>query len=190
MNYIYLNLSVLCHSLFAMSLARFAFRNPNGITCGYAAFDLLLQNSSITKRCFVILSKAKNLLFLHISLLLRSLTLAPSGVDRWFAALQDDKYAIIVLCSLLSVLFRADTPVPPLRCLYSLFFLGHPQGMPLRHLHSVLCSLYSLERTRRYRSYGVVLCSLYSISRTSLRIQSQYARRSCATCPHRSIHPR
>ena len=28
---------------------------------GYAAFDLLLQNSSITKRCFVILSKAKNL---------------------------------------------------------------------------------------------------------------------------------
>ena len=145
MNYIYLNLSVLCHSLFAMSLARssfcgrhsmslthaacdqplmnspitklkfchsifaksltrFAFRNPNGITCGYAAFDLLLQNSSITKRCFVILSKVKNLLFLHISLLLRSLTLAPSGVDRWFAALQDDRYAIIVLCSLHSVL--------------------------------------------------------------------------------------
>ena len=50
-----------CHYIFALSLTRFAFRNPNGITCGYAAFDLLLQNSSITKRCFVILSKAKNL---------------------------------------------------------------------------------------------------------------------------------
>ena len=44
----------MCHSIFALSLTRFAFRNPNGITCGYAAFDLLLQNSSITKRCFVI----------------------------------------------------------------------------------------------------------------------------------------
>ena len=61
-----------------LSLTRFAFRNPNGITCGHAAFDLLLQNSSITKkvidsfcfslqnssitkRCFVILSRAKNL---------------------------------------------------------------------------------------------------------------------------------
>ncbi len=43
-----------CHSIFALSLTRFAFRNPNGITCGYASFDLLLQNSSITKRCFVI----------------------------------------------------------------------------------------------------------------------------------------
>ena len=43
-----------CHPIFALSLTRFAFRNPNGITCGYAAFDLLLQNSSITKRCFVI----------------------------------------------------------------------------------------------------------------------------------------
>jgi len=36
------------------SLTRFAFRNPNGITYGYATFDLLLQNSSITKLCFVI----------------------------------------------------------------------------------------------------------------------------------------
>ena len=151
-----------CHSIFAMSLTRFAFRNPNGITCGYAAFDLLLQNPSITKqksigsfivtlmnspitkRCFVILSKAKNLLFLHISLLLRSLTLAPSGVDRWFAALQDDRYAIIVLCS----------------------------------LFSALCTLLS------------VLYSLYSISRTSLHIRSQYAHRSCATFRRRSIHPR
>ncbi len=44
-----------------MSLTRFAFRNPNGITYGYAAFDLLLQNSSITKRCFVILNAVKNL---------------------------------------------------------------------------------------------------------------------------------
>jgi len=62
-------------------LTRFAFRNPNGITYGYATFDLLLQNSSITKqksigsfivtlmnspitkRCFVILSAMKNLLF-------------------------------------------------------------------------------------------------------------------------------
>ena len=35
-------------------MTRFAFRNPNGITYGYATFDLLLQNSSITKLCFVI----------------------------------------------------------------------------------------------------------------------------------------
>ena len=123
MNYIYLNLSVLCHSLFAMSLARFAFRNPNGITCGYAAFDLLLQNSSITKRCFVILSKAKNLLFLHISLLLRSLT-----------ALQDDRYAIIVLCSLLYVICTLSG--------------GHAGTAPTV---SVLCTLYS------------VLCYLFSV---------------------------
>ncbi len=63
-------------SLFALSLTRFAFRNPNGITYGYATFDLLLQNlsitkkvidsfcfsqqnSSITKRCFVILSASE-----------------------------------------------------------------------------------------------------------------------------------
>ena len=39
-----------CHSIFALSLTRFAFRNPNGITYGYATFDLLLQNLSITKR--------------------------------------------------------------------------------------------------------------------------------------------
>ena len=39
-----------CHFIFALSLTRFALRNPNGITCGYAAFDLLLQNSSITKK--------------------------------------------------------------------------------------------------------------------------------------------
>ena len=67
------------HSIFALSLTRFAFRNPNGITYGYATFDLLLQNSSITKqksigsfivtlmnspitkRCFVILNVVKNL---------------------------------------------------------------------------------------------------------------------------------
>ena len=47
----------LCHSIFALSLTRFAFRNPNGITYGYATFDLLLQNLSITKRCFVILER-------------------------------------------------------------------------------------------------------------------------------------
>ena len=70
-----------CHSIFALSLTRFAFRNPNGITYGYATFDLLLQNSPITKqksigsfivtlmnspitkRCFVILNAVKNLLF-------------------------------------------------------------------------------------------------------------------------------
>ena len=46
-----------CHSIFALSLTRFAFRNPNGITYGYATFDLLLQNLSITKRCFVIPTK-------------------------------------------------------------------------------------------------------------------------------------
>ena len=34
------------------SLTRFAFRNPNGITYGYATFDLLLQNSPITKLKF------------------------------------------------------------------------------------------------------------------------------------------
>ena len=45
-------------------MTRFAFRNPNGITYGYATFDLLLQNSPITKRCFVILNAVKNLLFL------------------------------------------------------------------------------------------------------------------------------
>ena len=49
------NKTYVLHSILALSLTRFAFRNPNGITCGYAAFDLLLQNSSITKRCFVIL---------------------------------------------------------------------------------------------------------------------------------------
>ena len=38
------------HSIFALSLTRFAFRNPNGITYGYATFDLLLQNSPITKQ--------------------------------------------------------------------------------------------------------------------------------------------
>ena len=43
-----------CYSIFALLLTRFAFRNPNGITYGYATFDLLLQNLSITKRCFVI----------------------------------------------------------------------------------------------------------------------------------------
>ena len=40
-----------CNFIFVLSLTRFAFRNPNGITCGYATFDLLLQNSSITKPC-------------------------------------------------------------------------------------------------------------------------------------------
>jgi len=40
-------------------LTRFAFRNPNGITYGYATFDLLLQNSSITKLCFVILNECE-----------------------------------------------------------------------------------------------------------------------------------
>ena len=36
--------------MFAQSLTRFAFRNPNVITYGYATFGLLLQNSSITKQ--------------------------------------------------------------------------------------------------------------------------------------------
>ena len=39
-----------CHSIFVLSLTRFAFRNPNGITYGYATFDLLLQNSPMTKQ--------------------------------------------------------------------------------------------------------------------------------------------
>ena len=69
--------NVSCHSIFALSLTRFAFRNPNGITYCYATFDLLLQNSSITKqksigsfivtlmnspitkRCFVILNECE-----------------------------------------------------------------------------------------------------------------------------------
>ena len=88
------------------------------------------------------------------------------------------------LCSRL--FFWADTPVPPLRLtvfhfhlssficsLFSvlcyllgghagtaptaLFSFGHPQGMPLRYLYSVLCTLYSFGRTCRYRPYGVVL---------------------------------
>ena len=46
------NITKFCHSIFARSLARFAFRNPNGITYGYATFDLLLQNSPITKLKF------------------------------------------------------------------------------------------------------------------------------------------
>ena len=63
--------------MFAQSLTRFAFRNPNVITYGYATFDLLPQNSSITKqksigsfivtlmnspitkRCFVILNECE-----------------------------------------------------------------------------------------------------------------------------------
>ena len=81
-----------CHSIFALSLTRFAFRNPNGITYCYATFDLLLQNSSITKqksigsfivtlmnspitkRCFVILNIVKNLspLASHIVILIHS----------------------------------------------------------------------------------------------------------------------
>ena len=31
-------------------MTRFAFRNPNGITYGYATFDLLLKNSPMTKQ--------------------------------------------------------------------------------------------------------------------------------------------
>ena len=42
-----------------------------------------------------------------------------------------------VLCYLFSVLFRAGT-APTV-----LYSFGHPQGMPLRHLYSVICSLYS-----------------------------------------------
>jgi len=44
------HISRTCHHIFALSLTRFAFRNPNGITYGYATFDLLLQNLSITKQ--------------------------------------------------------------------------------------------------------------------------------------------
>ena len=41
-----------------------------------------------------------------------------------------------VLCYLYSILFRADTPVPPLQALYSVIctLLEHPRGMPLRVL--------------------------------------------------------
>ena len=74
-----------CHSIFALSLTRFAFRNPNVITYGYATFDLLLQNlsitkqksigsfivtlmnSPITKRCFVIPIRSEESLILLFS---------------------------------------------------------------------------------------------------------------------------
>ena len=44
------------------------------------------------------------------------------------------------------VLFRADTPVPPLRHLYSVLFLGTHEGCPYRccTLLSVLCTLLGL----------------------------------------------
>ena len=48
--------NALCHSIFAMSLARFAFRHPRGINFVYATRDQWLQNSPITKLCFVILT--------------------------------------------------------------------------------------------------------------------------------------
>ena len=48
-----------CHSIFVKSLARFAFRHPRGINFVYATRDLWLQNSPITKLCFVILTKGR-----------------------------------------------------------------------------------------------------------------------------------
>ena len=90
--------------------------------------------------------------------LLRFLTLAPSGVDRWFALLKmtssrclcavgaglvpalcsqllfwaptRDAPTGAVLCYLYPVLFRADTPVPPLQALYSVLFLNTHKGCP------------------------------------------------------------
>ena len=77
------------------------------------------------------------------------------------------------------MLFRADTPVPPLQHLY---YFGHPQGMALRccsllggHAGTAPTVLFSLGRTHRYRPYGVVLfraptrdapTALYSFGRT------------------------
>ena len=57
------NKTEFCHSIFAKSLARFAFRHPRGINFVYAARDQWLQNSPITKRSFVILTteRRKNL---------------------------------------------------------------------------------------------------------------------------------
>ena len=52
-----------CHSIFVKSLARFAFRHPRGINFVYATRDQWLQNSPITKLCFVILNVVKNLKF-------------------------------------------------------------------------------------------------------------------------------
>ena len=73
------------------------------------------------------------LCYLYLAFM-RSLTLAPSGVDRWFAVLQDDKYASIVLCSLLSVICYLFSII----CyLYSVICT----------LLSVLCYLYSISRT-------------------------------------------
>ena len=71
------------------SLTRFAFRNPNGIIYGYATFDLLLQNSSITKLCFVIPTKRSD----EESLLL---------ITRFLTSVRNDKYAIIFVLSTLT----------------------------------------------------------------------------------------
>ena len=59
-----------CHSIFVKSLARFAFdfspygrrpsvRHPRGINFVYATRDQWLQNSPITKLCFVILTTGR-----------------------------------------------------------------------------------------------------------------------------------
>ena len=71
------------------ALTRFAFRNPNGITYGYATFDLLLQNSSITKLCFVIPTERSD----EESLLL---------ITRFLTSVRNDRYAIVIALSTLT----------------------------------------------------------------------------------------
>ena len=50
-----------CHSIFALSLARFAYSHPRVMNFVHASRDRRLQNSPITKLCFVILNVVKNL---------------------------------------------------------------------------------------------------------------------------------
>ena len=53
----------ICHSIFAMSLARSFLSDPHGMIFIHASCDQPLMNSPITKLSFVILSVTKNLFF-------------------------------------------------------------------------------------------------------------------------------
>ncbi len=64
------------------SLTTFAVRNPRGATCSCTTRDLLLQNSSITKLCFVIPTERSD----EESILL---------ITRFLTSVRNDKYAII-----------------------------------------------------------------------------------------------
>ncbi len=75
---------------------------------------------------------------------LRSLTLAPSGVDRWFAALQDDRYASIVLCSLFSALCYLYSVLCSLYSILCTLFREHPCISEV-NMHAVLVRLARIE---------------------------------------------